>query len=95
MKKRYVLKNKRRFTLFAAVILTLVFALVFAPASYGDKTVSYQKIQVKKGDTLWGIAEKYNQRGDIREYIYQLKKINNLKDSSINQGSLLVIPIGS
>jgi LysM repeat protein len=46
---------------------------------------------VSKGDTLWSIASELN--GNIRENIYEIKKINNLKTSYIYEGQELQLPI--
>ena len=43
----------------------------------------------QKGDTLWSIAEKYSKNTDIRQYIYDLKKLNDMEQSS------LYSPLGS
>lgn len=43
---------------------------------------------VKKGDTLWDIARKFNIR------TYELKKTNNLKSNSLSIGQKLTIPVG-
>lgn len=93
MKKRYVLKNKNRFTLFIIFALTVIFTLAFASNAYGFKDVSYELIEVDSGDTLWNIAEKYGTDKDVRETIYEIKKLNNLSGSEIYQGSILKIPV--
>ena len=50
------------------------------------------KYRVQAGDTLWGIAQEHAPKGaDIREYIYNTKKHNGLKNSNICPGMLLEI----
>ena len=47
---------------------------------------------VQAGDTLWSIAEEYAPKGmDKREYIYNLKKDNELKTSEIYTNMVLKI----
>ena len=50
--------------------------------------VSYNIHTVKKGETLWGIAEKYY--GDGSKY-KQIKKINGLDEDKIYPGQVLKI----
>lgn len=90
---RYVLKNKARFYIFILALLMTVFTVFSVTRAYGYKETQLKVIRIKSGDTLWAIAEKYNKKGDIREYIYELKKINSLTDSSIMAGSDLKVII--
>ncbi len=90
---RYVLKNKARFYIFIIALLMTVFTVFSITQAYGYKETELKVIRIKSGETLWAIAEKYNKKGDIREYIYELKKINNLTDSGIMAGSDLKVII--
>jgi LysM repeat protein len=92
MKRRYVLKNKTRFFSAVTITITLITTLIFAASTYGQVEQNYEVFRVAKGDTLWGIAVKHNTAGDIRKYIYDLKKLNNLKSCEIKEGSELKIP---
>ena len=95
MKRRYFLKNKRRFVFSVAamvMLLTLIFSTIIANSAYGCKERTYKVIRVCNGDTLWDIAEKYNKSDDIRKYIYEIKKANNLFSSEIHAGEHLLIP---
>jgi len=42
-----------------------------ATSIYGYREPSYEAITVKRGDTLWSIAENYNKRG-ISENTYMI-----------------------
>ncbi|WP_235941386.1 LysM peptidoglycan-binding domain-containing protein [Paenibacillus puerhi] len=54
---------------------------------------SHVSIVVNSGDTLWGIASEYkSSNASIREYIYEIKKLNGLKDSSLRSGQKLLLP---
>lgn len=47
---------------------------------------------VRRGDTLWDIAAKNAPEAkDIREYIYELKKINGLEGEGIKPGQVLTL----
>ncbi|HOM02720.1 MAG TPA: LysM peptidoglycan-binding domain-containing protein [Acetivibrio sp.] len=92
MKKKYVLKNKRRFFTFVFLVLMGMTAVINgATRTYGYREPSYETIIVRQGDTLWGIAENYNKRGDIRKYIYDVMVLNNLEDCQIIEGMELKI----
>ncbi|NLD48057.1 MAG: LysM peptidoglycan-binding domain-containing protein [Clostridiaceae bacterium] len=91
MKRRYVLKNRNRFIVSLAIVFLAIFVSISTNNAYGYKEHTYQTITVMNGDTLWSIARKFNKKGDIRHYIYNLQKLNNLKDSSIIEGSQLKV----
>lgn len=93
MKKKYVLKNKRRFYTFLSILFVITLMPLFASKAYGFKEPAVKTIYIKSGDTLWDIASKNNKHGDIREYIYAIKKINNLQSSDIKVGDKLLLPI--
>jgi LysM repeat protein len=51
------------------------------------------KVDVEKGDTLWSIANQYAPNNvSVQSYIHKLKKVNGLKESSIQEGQMLVLP---
>ena len=60
MKKRYVLKNKKRFIFFMAFVITSMFIIISMVNIYGYKEECYEIIKINSGDTLWDIAERYN-----------------------------------
>jgi len=93
MRKKYKLKNKKRFVLFISSMILVHLTVVFSVKAYGYKEEEYKEITVHQGDSLWCIAEKYYSSGDIREYIYRIMKINHLSNSNIYAGSKLYIPV--
>lgn len=58
-------------------------------ADIKDNDTGYQTIEVKKGDTLWGIAEKYLGSGSRYREIMSL---NSLTSVTIHPGLVLSIP---
>lgn len=54
---------------------------------------NYIEIVVKKGETLWYLAQKYNNNDpDIRRSVYEIKKINKLENTKIIPGQIIRIP---
>ena len=84
--------NKKRFVLSITIFITIIisiFNLVFANVEKSKTVVEHT---VVCGETLWSIATEYKKEGqDIREYIYQIRKINNLEDCSLNVGQDILI----
>jgi len=93
MRKKYRLKNKKRFILFISFITFAFLTALFTVSAHGYKEYEYKEITVLQGDSLWSIAEKHCASGDIREYIYKIMEINHLSKSNIYAGSKLYIPV--
>mgnify|MGYP001270282840 CR=1 FL=1 len=91
--KVYRLKNKKRFLTFIIITFAVIMLFVGSVVSAG-KNVSreYKTVTVRQGDTLWDIAGKYRGKTDIRQYIYQIKKVNNLDNAIIYAGQKIILP---
>ena len=54
----------------------------------------YTSIEIKDGDSLWTLAEEYGKRyADPREFITEVRSINQLKGDHITAGANLMIPV--
>lgn len=54
----------------------------------------HDTVFVNAGDTLWSIAKNnMPENSDIREYISELKSLNELNGSSIRTGQKLILPL--
>jgi uncharacterized membrane protein len=94
MKRRYRLKNRKRFYMFMMVLTVLVTVIVFASVVNGaDSHSEFEMITVKRGDTLWDLAEERSNGTDIRRYIEKVKKMNDMTDSSVYEGDTLKMPV--
>ncbi|GEN33590.1 cell division suppressor protein YneA [Aneurinibacillus danicus] len=70
--------------------------LVFASIG-GSNAAEPQGIEVvvEPGDTLWAIADRYNEQADmsINELLFYIQRANDLKSAIVQPGDHLTIPI--
>jgi len=93
MRKRYRLKNRKRFAAFLfCTALFLIFIGTVTLSNAGNAKNEYRTVTVNHGDTLWDIAREYRGNIEIRQYIYSIRKINNLDSAAIYAGQTLVLP---
>lgn len=95
LKRRKMQKIYRRRRAFVALcicllITALISTVVFARTS-GDIS-DYIPVVVEPGDTLWGLAAKYYPDTDRRDAIDDIKEVNDLLDSTIYPGDVLILP---
>lgn len=85
--------NFPRFIISISLLACLIsFVISMATTKvFSASPVEYDKIVVSAGDTLWSIALDLD--GDIKENIYNIKKVNKLIDPIIYEGQELLIPI--
>ena len=53
------------------------------------QTVEYK---IQKGDTLWSISHKFTNE-NYQEFIYLIKKMNNLENSLLIEDQILILPV--
>lgn len=81
-----------------AIMIIAVFILgilamlkTFSKVVFGAEEVVTEDYTVSAGETLWDIAEENKQDGqDVREYVYQLRELNNI-DCIIYPGQTIKI----
>ena len=93
---------RNRILLFAfTVCLVLVMAVsYYSITSYAESEIDsvsfkyYTDIEVKDGDSLWSIAQKYcdSHYNSIFEYMNEVRSINHIKGDTIREGQLLIVP---
>jgi len=84
MKKKLVIA-----CLVCAFLLSVVIVNhVQAQSTQADKL---ETVTVRQGDTLWKIAQDHRGSTEIRKYIYNIQKLNNIK-SNIYPGQELLLP---
>lgn len=82
-----------------AFILIAIIALFFIAIAkwsvktvFGAEEVVTEDYTVSAGETLWEIASENKKDGqDVREYIYELRKLNNIDDCIIYPGQVIKI----
>lgn len=92
--KRRIVKNKKRFEkvsyllatmidVVIVVVILLISIFIFGSIANADSSI-YEEYVVTPGETFWSIAVENKKDGqDVREYIYQLQKVNGLDDCMI------------
>ena len=93
------IKNPIKFIRSMVILVIIIFAVIafFYNKSYAYREHNLKTVPVSSGDTLWTIAEfekennDYYKNKDIREIIYEIKKINNLDSSNLIVGQELKI----
>lgn len=97
MKIRIV--NKKKFIRGLIIIIGLIImGVIGINNTYSKTKISYKEDYILKGETLWSIAEneinsnQYYKNKDIREVMYEIKKINNLKNGNLEIGQKILIP---
>lgn len=56
----------------------------------------YQLVYVEAGDSLWSLAKRYVPQGtEIREFVYEIKQLNDVDPIKLQPGQVLKIPVSS
>lgn len=95
------IKNMSRFltSIVTIIVLTIILTLSITNTAFSTADLKYKTITISSGDTLWNIAEEVKENSlnysnkEIREIVYDLKQINNLKQSNLQVGQNLQIPM--
>ena len=88
------MKLKVKFIIYLYFFSSLMILIVKKPINEQYQYENTQTIEYKiqKGDTLWGISNKFTNKNH-QEYIYLIKKMNNLENSLLIEDQILIIPI--
>lgn len=82
--------NKKRFITSITILMVILIALLNKCVAH--KSIRTEDYMVSAGDTLWGIACEYKKTGqDVREYLYNLRELNELNDCVIYPGQVIKI----
>lgn len=76
------------------LLFVLNFTTILAKNKKQEDGVKFKEVQIEYGDTIWHIAKNNMSKDeDIRDYIYQIRKINNLDTANIYPGKVILVPI--
>lgn len=76
------------------LLFVLNFTTILAKNKKQEDGVKFKEVQIEYGDTIWDIAKNNMSKDeDIRDYIYQIRKINNLDTANIYPGKVILVPI--
>lgn len=96
--KRKAAKKKlgrERLVFFVTMVIIVAISMsIFSLRPEGSESYEDNRVHsVMYGDTLWSIANEYkSEKQSTGEFVYEIKKINSLVNSSIAVGDVLVIP---
>lgn len=94
-KRGYKINYGKLMLLIGMLFFLVVFGANVAKASDEGVEVRnkiYTSITIKKGDTLWDIANEYADSSyTTKEYINELMQINNLNSTKIKSGNKLIV----
>lgn len=87
-----VVNNMKKILLFL-LISVCFYGLAVNAATWSN--TNYKEIMVEENETLWDIAKSnVDSKKDIRKYIYEIQKINDIKDpGEIIPGKIIKLPI--
>lgn len=84
--------NKGKFIRSISIMIFILFVIFNITFAKSEAEYIIEEYQVEEGQTLWGIAyENKSEDEDIRQYIYDIRELNDLKDCNIKVGQILQI----
>ena len=91
--------NKKKFIRSIIIMVAIIIlAILGINSTYSKSKVAYKEDYILKGDTLWSIAEneintnEYYKNSDIRDVMYEIKELNNIKNENLEIGQKIIIP---
>ena len=83
-----------------SVVIVMVLVLAVFLAMGGSSAATRQAgdpqptrtVEVRSGQTLWGIASELAEPGQIREMVYTIERLNSLPDATLTEGQVLAVP---
>ena len=72
--------------------LSVIFTKIPLSSIENINNNEFTRYEIQKGDSLWSIADQFNAKNK-EIFIYKIKKINNLDNSSLVVNDILLIPL--
>lgn len=84
-------RERRTVCIFVAIIIIL--SAYLSIGAIAENTEKYTVVVVDAGDTLWQLCEENKPDNvDLRNYMYKVKYVNNMKSSALNIGQEIIFP---
>ncbi len=96
VKVRKALARKRSQEKLIKIILTIVVAisLIFAAVVVTQAaSKKYQTIIVKRGDTVWNIANSLSDGKNVRSLVNEISNVNGINPDQVMTGQEIVVPV--
>lgn len=97
MSASYTNKKYHKSNIFSAtmiIVFTLVFSTLLGTGVRASRFCESECYKVCGGDTLWSIADLCNTKDtDIRNVMDDIIKLNNMKNTTLSAGEIIVIPV--
>lgn len=98
MRERRRLQRKRTRIIVLSIIIVLtvilIVSLTLPKDAAASEPVRVVSVQVQPGDTLWSLAEMYDDNSmDLRHYIFLIERYNKLENDILQPGQTLLIPV--
>ncbi len=87
------MKLKIKFIIYLYFLSSFMILFVKKPLNGSSEyqNISTIEYKIQKGDTLWGISHKFTNKNH-EEFIYLIKKLNNLENSLLFENQILLLP---
>tara|TARA_B100001175_G_scaffold148135_1_gene125674 strand:- start:954 stop:1196 length:243 start_codon:yes stop_codon:yes gene_type:complete len=72
--------------------LSVIFSKIPLSSIENTNNNDFTQYEIQKGDSLWSIADQFNSKNK-EIFIYKIKKINKLDNSSLVVNDILLIPL--
>ena len=90
--KRYRIVNYKRFITSVTVLLIVIISLFNVVFAKPEDNYIIREYTVEAGNTLWQIASENKAKNeDIRQYIEDIKQLNQMTSTDIYKGQTLLI----
>ncbi len=93
LKRRYRIKNKKRFIIFLIIISLPIMAIMIPVET--DSQIIYRPYEVRYGEYYWHVAKRLQDEGydkDIRDIVDELQKVSGIPSCELKEGDTILIP---
>lgn len=90
-RNRRIKRMKRILLAVVAIVMSIYFGV---SANVETAPVEYEEVFVEYGDSFWSIAVDHaTEETDIRKFVYQIKKFNDMTDSDLVANTVIKVPL--